>query len=175
MSGIICKTRSRGGNEIGAITSLNEENGIVENSKTERNVMLSGDASIIGGLVGANEGTVRMVESSIIPKIDSSKSNLTVGGAVGENRKNANVTAVQVKVGEVTDSSALIGFKDYQYLGGIVGQNSGHDEREQTLNQLLVEMDGFGVNEGIIVMARLGMGICQYQPESVFYKMVIET
>ena len=40
---------SRGGNEIGAITSLNKENGIVENSKTERNVVLSGDASIIGG------------------------------------------------------------------------------------------------------------------------------
>ena len=47
----------------------------------------------------------------------------------------------------------FIGEIDGVARGRGTGMGGGHDEREQTLNQLLVEMDGFGVNEGIIVMA----------------------
>ena len=117
---------SRGVDEIGAITSLNT--GVVRNSKTEKNVLLRGDASIFGGLVGSNEGTVGTSDSkfemTVIPKIQSTKRNLTVGGAVGRNCQNATVTGAQVNVTE-NDADALNDFTSYQYLGGVVGQNIG--------------------------------------------------
>ncbi|WP_101773628.1 ATP-dependent zinc metalloprotease FtsH [Peptostreptococcus faecalis] len=53
------------------------------------------------------------------------------------------------------DSPAIIFIDEIDAVGRKrgAGLGGGHDEREQTLNQLLVEMDGFGINEGIIIMA----------------------
>ena len=53
------------------------------------------------------------------------------------------------------DSPAIVFIDEIDAVGRQrgAGLGGGHDEREQTLNQLLVEMDGFGVNEGVIVMA----------------------
>ncbi len=53
------------------------------------------------------------------------------------------------------DSPAIVFIDEIDAVGRQrgAGLGGGHDEREQTLNQLLVEMDGFGINEGVIVMA----------------------
>ncbi len=63
---------------------------------------------------------------------------------------------VRVLFGEAKKEAPAIVFIDEIDAVGRqrgAGLGGGHDEREQTLNQLLVEMDGFGVNEGVIVMA----------------------
>lgn len=103
---------SKGANEIGAVCADNR--GIIENSTAVSNVLLKGEAKIFGGVTGINDGTVQNIETKYMPKISSTKGQLTVGGVVGENRK----TISKVKADITFDS-----FNNYQYFGGIAGTN----------------------------------------------------
>lgn len=103
---------SKGENEIGAVCADNR--GIIENSTAVSNVLLKGEAKIFGGVTGINDGTVQNIETKYMPKISSTKGQLTVGGVVGENRK----TISKVKADITFDS-----FNNYQYFGGIAGTN----------------------------------------------------
>ena len=60
-----------------------------------------------------------------------------------------------VRAGQEGSAPAIIFIDEIDAVGRQrgAGLGGGHDEREQTLNQLLVEMDGFGTNEGVIVLA----------------------
>ena len=105
---------SIGQSEIGAVCAINS--GTISGSYPEEKVTLQGDAGIFGGVTGTNSGTVKAVTLTQMPKIDASKSNLTVGGAVGANKG----TVTQVKAaGNVN----FLNFRGYRYLGGIVGKN----------------------------------------------------
>ena len=81
---------------------------------------------------------------------------LTEAGYVGEDIESILTRLLQVADYNVPEAEQGIVFIDE--IDAVArkrgsGLGGGHDEREQTLNQMLVEMDGFGVNEGIIVMA----------------------
>ena len=81
---------------------------------------------------------------------------LTEAGYVGEDIESLLTRLLQVADYNVAEAERGIVFIDEIDTIGKKRDNAGYggnDEREQTLNQMLVEMDGFGVNEGIIVMA----------------------
>ncbi len=104
---------SLGVDEIGAVNAVNV--GTIEDSKVSGSVTLRGDATKFGGITGSNEGVVQNTNLTDMPEIAGTKTNLTVGGAVGENLKT--VTGIHAK------GLNFNNFSGYMYLGGIVGIN----------------------------------------------------
>lgn len=117
---------SLGENEMGAVTAVN--NGVISNSKPDGNVVLNGDAVIFGGVTGVNAGMVSdssEFKITEIPVLRTTKGNLVVGGVVGQNYADGEVNTVEVNTQKASDTSTLVDFTNYRYLGGVVGENRG--------------------------------------------------
>ena len=111
---------SRGTDEIGAITAINETTGVISDSAPETNVKLDGQATVFGGVAGVNQGRIKPssgtadYKMSYMPQISSAKKQITVGGAAGLNEGTIEKVRVTLNFEK---------FNTYQYLGGIAGQN----------------------------------------------------
>ncbi len=114
------KISSRGTDEIGAITAINETTGVISDSAPVANVKLDGQATVFGGVAGVNQGSIKPsigtadYTISYMPQISSAKKQLTVGGAAGLN---------EGTIEKVRAALNFVNFNTYQYLGGIAGQN----------------------------------------------------
>ena len=107
---------SRNVEAAGAICAVNHAGGTVSGSTLGSNITISGGASIVGAVVGDNDGTVSDTTLSGQPEYDVSANALTIGGAVGRNSAGGTVKNVNV-------SAEFTNFSKYKYLGGVVGEN----------------------------------------------------
>lgn len=110
---------SLGTDELGGVTAINS--GTIAASYIVGSVTLQGDATKYGGITGRNDNTVQACVLETAPNIVSTKSDLTVGGAVGENL--AMVTGITTQASGTVAGPDFNNFSKYKYLGGIVGTN----------------------------------------------------
>ena len=120
---------SLGVDQSGAVTAVNWQNAVIENCTPGQGITLSGGASVIGSLAGANYGTVRRTEASTAviknqPSLSLSSLSLTTGGAIGRNSGG--------KVENIAVSCDFTDFTGRKYLGGVVGENAAGSVAECT-------------------------------------------
>ena len=134
------KIHSAGVKESGAICGINT--GVISAANDSRTmadntVILSGKATIYGGITGSNQGSITGVTLTAMPQISTSENNLTIGGIAGENKNSINNVSTELK---------FENFSSYRYLGGIVGSNKAGTIQNATFTGKMTEKNGSAGN-----------------------------
>ena len=134
------KIHSAGVKESGAICGINT--GVISAANDSRTmadntVILSGKATIYGGITGSNQGSITEVTLTAMPQISTSENNLTIGGIAGENKNSINNVSAELK---------FENFSSYRYLGGIVGSNKAGTIQNATFTGKMTEKNGSAGN-----------------------------